>query len=109
MAELEAIAIEAQQLHCQLKLPQISATLERLIVGWLWNLLNSPNPQTVEVDALWIQRLIDLGKQLHLNLCLDEAQELYYKHLHQQDSALRSSAALLELGKELAIEVEVWS
>ncbi|NJR38924.1 MAG: hypothetical protein HC781_08910 [Leptolyngbyaceae cyanobacterium CSU_1_4] len=63
-------------------------------------MLNSPNPQTVEVDALWIQRLVDLGKQLYLNLRLDDAQELYYKHLHQQHSA-----ALLELGRGLAIGV----
>ncbi len=109
LTDLEAIAIEAHQLHCQLKLPQIPATLERLIVRWLWNLLNSPNPQTVEADALWIQRLVDLGKQLHLHLRLDEAQELYYKHLHQQDSAVRSSAVLLELGKGLAIGVEARS
>jgi hypothetical protein len=105
LADLEAIAIEAQQLHCQLKLPQISTTLERLIVCWLWNLLNSPNLQTVEADALWIQRLVDLSKQLHLYLRLDDAQELYYKHLHEQDSVVRSSAALLELGKGLAIAV----
>jgi len=54
-----------------------------------------------------MERLIDLSQQLHLELRLDDSQELYYKHLHQQDSVVRSSAALLELGKGLAIEVGV--
>jgi hypothetical protein len=48
--------------------------------------------------------LVDLGKQLNLHLRLDDAQELYYKHL-QQEPEMRSSAALLELGKRLAIDV----
>jgi alpha-amylase/alpha-mannosidase (GH57 family) len=104
LADLEAIATEAKQLHCQLKHPQIAATLERLIICWLWSLLGDPNSATIEEDALWIQRLLALGKQLNLHLRLDDAQELYYKHL-QQDLAIQRSAALLELGKGLAIEM----
>jgi alpha-amylase/alpha-mannosidase (GH57 family) len=101
LADLEAIAVEARQLRCQLKLPQIAEILERLIVRSLWNLLNSPNAETLEADVLWIKRLVGLGNQLHLHLRLDEAQELYYQHLPYESEALR------ELGKGLAIGVEL--
>jgi alpha-amylase/alpha-mannosidase (GH57 family) len=106
LADLEAIAIEARQLHCQLKHPQIPLTLERLIICWLWSLLGSPNPETVAEDALWIERIIQLGQHLNLHLRLDDAQELYYKHL-QQEPEMRNSAALVKLGQALAIDVEL--
>jgi hypothetical protein len=54
-----------------------------------------------------MERLIDLSQQLHLELRLDDSQELYYKHLQQKDSVVRSSVALQELGRGLAIEVGV--
>ncbi|NJL39075.1 MAG: DUF3536 domain-containing protein [Leptolyngbyaceae cyanobacterium SM1_4_3] len=84
LAELEAIATEANHLHCQLKLPQISQTLQRLVLRSLWHLLHNFNPKTVETDAQLLERLIDLGNQLHLSLPLDRAQELYLKSLHSE-------------------------
>jgi alpha-amylase/alpha-mannosidase (GH57 family) len=84
MAELEAIATEADHLRCQLKQPQIRQILERLVLRSLWHLLQTPDPATAEGDIQWIHRLLDLGDRLHLSLFLDRAQELYFKSLHNQ-------------------------
>jgi hypothetical protein len=64
----------------------------------LWNLLHNSPGETLETDAQWITRLVNLGQQLNLHLRLDEAQELYYQQLPYESEALR------QLGKALAIE-----
>jgi alpha-amylase/alpha-mannosidase (GH57 family) len=98
LTDLEAIAVEANQLRCHIKLPQIREILERLILRSLWNLLHNSPGETLETDAQWITRLVNLGQQLNLHLRLDEAQELYYQQLPYESEALR------QLGKALAIE-----
>ena len=135
LAELEAIATEANHLRCQIRQPQIKQTLERLILRSLWHLLNDISPATLEVDVCWIARLIAIGQQLHLPLLLDRAQELYFRSLQHQivpqhllprllDVALSEPAGktsehsaclnvtdlhhLLKLGQILQVEVEVW-
>ncbi|HEY9643929.1 MAG TPA: DUF3536 domain-containing protein [Coleofasciculaceae cyanobacterium] len=84
LLELEAIAHEADHLHCQLKMPQIKQTLERLIGRSLWSLLQTFEAETIESDIRWVERLIELGDQLHLCLSLDRVQELYISHLYRQ-------------------------
>jgi alpha-amylase/alpha-mannosidase (GH57 family) len=129
MAELEAIATEANHLHCQLKPPQIKQTLERLVLRSLWHLLHDFNSETLTADIQWVERLIDLGNALHLDLSLDRAQELYYKSLHGQilpqlverysdpqkpsQIILEQQCSLhlrqlLQLGQKLAIDVTPW-
>jgi len=135
LAELEAIATEANHLRCQIRQPQIKQTLERLILRSLWHLLHDISPATLEVDVCWIARLIAIGQQLHLHLLLDRAQELYFRSLQHQivpqhllprllDVALLEPAGqtsehsasldvtdlhhLLKLGQILQVEVEVW-
>jgi alpha-amylase/alpha-mannosidase (GH57 family) len=134
LADLEAIATEANHLHCQLKLPQVKETLERLVLRSLWHLLHDFNPSTIAADVHWLERLIDLGQQLHLGVSLDRAQELYVKHLHSQilpqflawqrhqatqpDLAIGDIPAMqrslfqirqmLKLGQKLAIDVTPW-
>ncbi len=83
LAELEAIATETNQLHCHLDIPEAKQTLEQLILRSLWQLLHDTNPATLEADIQKIERLIDVGCQLHLNSCLDRAQELYFSCLRQ--------------------------
>ncbi|MEP0920840.1 DUF3536 domain-containing protein [Leptolyngbya sp. ST-U4] len=124
LTELEAIATEAAHLHCPIKPPQIKQTLERLILRSLWNLLHNLNPDTIETDATWIDRLIALGTHFNLGLSLDRAQELYFRHLHGHilpdltgTSGDRPSEAwtiaqlrpLLKLGETLAIDLRGWS
>jgi alpha-amylase/alpha-mannosidase (GH57 family) len=84
LTELTAIAHEAQQLHCQLKPIQIQSTLERLILRFLWNLLNQEHFETLESDVQWVKQLVLLGDRFQFHLNLDPAQEVYYRYLHQQ-------------------------
>lgn len=83
LAELEAIATEAQHLRCQLNIPQGTQTLEQLLTRSLWQLLHDSNPATIEADIQRLERLIDVGHQLNLGLSLDRVQELYFSCLHQ--------------------------
>ncbi|NJO42682.1 MAG: DUF3536 domain-containing protein [Cyanobacteria bacterium RU_5_0] len=84
LIDLEAIATEAAHLHCQLKPPQIRQTLERLVQRSLWSLLNTLNPETIDAEIQWIERLLNLADKFHLDLFLDRAQELYFKILHSE-------------------------
>ena len=84
LAELEAIASEANHLHCQLKLPEGKRTLEQLILRSLWQILYNGHPTTLEDDIQSLERMIEVGNQLHLDLSLDRVQEVYYNYLHNQ-------------------------
>lgn len=84
LAELEAIAIEASNMHCSLNLSEARQTLERLILRSLWHLLKEPNLDTAEAEVHNLGRLIDLATQLGLSLSLDRAQELYFRCLHDR-------------------------
>jgi alpha-amylase/alpha-mannosidase (GH57 family) len=79
LAELEAIATEATILRCHLNIPDGKQALERMILRVIWQLLYDLNLTTAEVDLDRLVRLIDLGKQLHLNVSIDRAQELYLR------------------------------
>lgn len=127
IAELEAIASEADHLRCQLKLPEIRHILERLVLRSLWHLLYSFNTETAEADMQWMERLLNLGQQLHLHLGLDHVQELYLRGLHNQIAPQLLAEALedgmpdslvpwklaqirqfLQLGQRLAVDVQGW-
>lgn len=130
LSELEAVAAEADHLRCQLKLPQIQQTLERMILRSLWHLLHSFNPETAEADIQWIERLLTLSERLHLHLAMDRAQEVYFKGLHRQvlpqlaqqsmpphecpapiakpEWSLIQIRQFLKLGQRLAIDVQSW-
>lgn len=117
-AELDAIAREATLLRCHIRTPQIQQTLERLILRWLWQLLQALDPAYLQEGVEAIEHLIDLGYQLNLNLALDRAQELYHKVVRsltpQQTAAVKVDLTgsvnggvwlpLLRLGQKLAIE-----
>lgn len=85
LAELGAIATEVSHLGCQLNLTEARKTLERLILRLLWQLLYDFNPSRVEMDLQKLERLIELGQHLCLNLSLEQAQELYFGFLYEQD------------------------
>ncbi len=119
IAELEAIAVEADQLHCRLQLTEGKHIVQRLILRSLWQLLQDFQTETIAVEANWLQRLIDLGDRLRLGLSLDRAQELYLRSLRDsvvpqllaQPVALRVAALedlrqLLLLGQRLAVDVD---
>jgi alpha-amylase/alpha-mannosidase (GH57 family) len=136
LVELEAIATEANHLHAKLNISEAKPTLEKLILRSLWQLLHDDNPDTLAGDIHRVERLIELGNQLHLGLSLDRCQELYFSCLHnriapqcqlaiqsqlvQQENGSAGSSKLdtyqnipqlrqlLQLGQKLAVDVSSW-
>ncbi|MBL1175423.1 DUF3536 domain-containing protein [Pantanalinema sp. GBBB05] len=132
LAELEAIATEAKHLHAHLNVPEARQILERVIVRSLWNLLHQFNPDTLQAEIHRLDRLIKLGQQIHLNVSLAAAQELYLQQFQrwivpqcqQKLNAMQQELTvpgkptttlklvhlrmLLELGQKLAIDLAGW-
>ncbi|MBM0742097.1 DUF3536 domain-containing protein [Phormidium sp. CLA17] len=133
LAELEAIATEAAQMHYYVQLPEAQQTLERLILHSLRNILQAFNPATLTADLERMRQLISLGQQLNLNLSLAHAQEFYLRSLHhwivpqclawiaatqdldrvaaygkKSEIRLTHLRLLLRLGQMLAIDVTGW-
>jgi alpha-amylase/alpha-mannosidase (GH57 family) len=138
LAELKAIATEANHMRCQLKIPQGKETIEKLILRSLWQLLHDANPETVQSDIDRIERLIAIGNLLHLGLSLDRCQELYFSCLQTRiipqcqlaiqaqliseqnngskpaklspktDWPIIQLRQLLHLGEKLAVDVSFW-
>ncbi|HEY9300747.1 MAG TPA: glycoside hydrolase, partial [Phormidium sp.] len=84
IAELEAIAIEANSMHCQLKIREGKQVMERLILRLLWHLLHDANPTTMEVEINRLERMVDVSYRLNLGLSLDRAQEIFANALSKQ-------------------------
>ena len=105
LLELEAIATEAYHLHCNLTALEAKQILERLIQRSLWQLLQGFNAETAEREVQRLERLLDLGQQLRLDLNLAQAQELYLHWL--QSSRDDSQLYLLQLGQKLAVNVAI--
>lgn len=130
LAELDAIATEAEHMRCRVDLPEAKQTLERLVLQVLHHLLSEFDPATLSTDLARLDRLIALGQQMQLNLSLAQAQELYFASLnewivpeclkwsnnHAQSNGVNSEPrvslphlrALLRLGQLLAIDVAGW-
>ncbi|MBD2043544.1 DUF3536 domain-containing protein [Microcoleus sp. FACHB-672] len=106
LAELEAIATEANHLRCRLNLPEVKQTLEQLVLRSLWELLQNGASATFEADFQRIERIIALGRQLNLGLEIDRAQELYFNWLQtEQITDLGQLRRLLQLGQMLVVDV----
>ena len=123
MAELGAIATEAENFQCQLNILKAKKALEETIVCLLLQLLYEGDPTTLEKDVARLELAIVLGEKLNLDLALDRAQEIYFDCLHQRivpdclvahDSPtscpwnITQIKPLLKLGKTLAIDVSCW-
>jgi alpha-amylase/alpha-mannosidase (GH57 family) len=123
LAQLKAIATEAELIHCQLNVPEGKKSLERLIWQRLWQVLYNNHVDQLENNVQRISRIVEIGDRLHLNLCLDRIQELYYQYLEElmipqcltqtNDSHLCRWDSwqirwLLKLGKTLKIDVSKW-
>lgn len=135
LAELEAIATEAAHLRCHLNLPEAKQTLERLILRSLWHLLYNFDPATAATTLQQLERFIEVGQQLNLNLALARAQEVYFHRFYspmlnaknliamnqgeslgrvesEHDWVMQLSSAhlrqFLHLGQKLALDVNGW-
>jgi alpha-amylase/alpha-mannosidase (GH57 family) len=118
LVELEAIAKEAKNLHCQLNIHDGKMMLEQLILRSLWQLLHDPNG-TFDADIQRLESLIDIGYLLNIGICLERSQELYFSCLHSQISShctatlasgqdTHQSRHLLKLGQKLGVDVSPW-
>ncbi len=123
LASLEAIAHEANHMRCQLSVPEVKQILEQLILRSLWHLLYDRKLELLESELQTLERMIDLGDQLHLGLVLDRPQEIYFNCLQsqivpnclyqQEDESgkaicqwnLSQIPSLLKLGQKLAVDV----
>ncbi len=119
IVELEAIATEAKHLRCQLNIPDGKQILEQLIVRSLWQLLHDANG-SFNADIQQLERLIDVGDQLNIDISLHRSQELYFSCLHNQiiplcitslnnEEDIHQCRQLLKLGKKLAVDVSMIS
>jgi len=117
IVELEAIATEAKHLHCRLNIPDGKQILEQLIVRSLWQLLHDANG-SFNADIQQLDRLIDIGDQLNIDISLHRSQELYFSCLHSQiiplclttlsnEEDIHQCRQLLKLGKKLAVDVSM--
>lgn len=112
LSELEAIANEAQQLRCQIRLPEVRQILERMILRTLWYLLYELDLLTAESQIQMLMGLLRVGYQICDGLACDRAQELYLRHLQTtilplvQGNPDEQAVAnrFLELGDRLAID-----
>lgn len=82
LAELEAIATEAEHLNCSLNLPKSRQTIEKLILQALWHLLHAYDAEHADQEIECLERLINSGHRLRVGVTLDRAQELYLRYLY---------------------------
>ncbi|MBN3885518.1 MULTISPECIES: DUF3536 domain-containing protein [unclassified Nostoc] len=116
--ELEAIATEAKHLRCRLNIPDGKQMLEQLIARSLWQLLHDANG-SFNADIQLLERLIDVGDQLNIDISLQRSQELYFSCLQSQIAPVCITSVgnegdnqclqLLKLGKKLAVDVSIIS
>ncbi|WP_373526459.1 DUF3536 domain-containing protein [Nostoc sp.] len=119
IVELEAIATEAKHLRCRLNIPDGKQILEQLIARSLWQLLHDANG-SFNADIQQLERLIDVGDQLNIDISLQRSQELYFSCLHSQiiplcittlgnEEDTHQCRQLLKLGQKLAVDVSMIS
>ncbi|BAY76044.1 glycoside hydrolase family protein [Nostoc linckia NIES-25] len=117
IVELEAIATEAKHLRCRLNIPDGKQILEQLIVRSLWQLLHDANG-SFNADIQQLERLIDIGDRLNIDISLHRSQELYFSCLHSQiiplclttlsnEEDIYQCRQLLKLGKKLAVDISM--
>lgn len=125
LLELEAVVTEADNLRCQLKIAEVKETLERVIQHQVQELVTQQNRQTLMEDIDNIGRMINIGKQLNLELYLEPVQEIYFHYLerellpicqlwHQQSGGAGEVAGwslleihqLLSFGKVLKVDID---
>ena len=120
LAEIAAIATEAQHLTCQLELPEAKVVLEQLTLRLLRQLLYNGDRKNTIADSQRITTIIDLAEQLNLDLSLCKSQELYFACFQEKiipkcivkSRGCRWSKSqlkpLLALGNKLGIDVDCW-
>ena len=114
LMQLETIAQEAQQFHCDCYLPEGQRILEGIIWRSLHHFLSHPRSSSLLEDVDWLRRLIELGHTLG-GVSLARAQELYWHSISdwlqrvEHSDPTQANAKLkplLKLAHYLAIDPE---
>jgi len=127
IAELDAVAKEANNIGCNLDRVEAAKILERAILNHLWYLVhdddsnksngksngesNGKNDSSrgISYSVNQIEQVIDLAERLKISLNLERCQELYLSYLNkvtiEEDYNLAASdlEKLLELGEKIGI------
>ncbi|MEB3214238.1 MAG: DUF3536 domain-containing protein [Leptolyngbyaceae bacterium] len=126
LAELQAIATEAEYLKCTLSLPQARLLLEDQIMCVLQHLIHDHDNETFDAAFDCLRQLIAVGDRFKLCVSLSHAQELYMNHFHntmmptihecqqkvyalpdpEQCTEILQLRNLLHVGKALCIDVQ---
>lgn len=116
LAELEAIANEAHQLHCQVRTAEMRTVLERVILRAIWHLLYELDLETAIEEITILERLLVVGREVCAGLSCDRAQELYLRRLqaavvplfHGDERQRAIAQRLIHLGQCLSVDVALW-
>jgi alpha-amylase/alpha-mannosidase (GH57 family) len=101
LTELEAIATEAETLHCNLNQPEANQILQRIIERSLWQLLYESDATPPSLSLHQLERLLTLNHHLNLQVSLAKAQETYLHWRYLRSAS--APAALLALGTPLGM------
>jgi len=88
LAELEAIASEAETVNCTLRLPNAAPVLEHLLNHLIHQVLYHFDLTHVLSQIHAIERLLTVAERLGVILNLDRIQELYFYRFNQQIAPL---------------------
>ncbi|MEE3719000.1 DUF3536 domain-containing protein [Tumidithrix elongata RA019] len=85
IAELDAVAIEADHLGCNINRAEAAKILQRSIVQQIWQLIHHDRTSDPSIfnSLSQIEQALDLAFRLHLSLDLNQAQELLLDYLQQ--------------------------
>ncbi len=100
---------QALQMRCDLGTPRVCKAWTALVHQSLEHLLNHGDWVRESTN---LHQLLYFSRQLHLNLSLEPAQELYYDYLaqlHTKGEHSPHGVQILDLAKELALDIHQWS
>jgi alpha-amylase/alpha-mannosidase (GH57 family) len=118
IAELDAIAKEANHIGCNLDRTEAAKILEGAILNHLWQLVYSDKKSDVGSAGITrsidqIEQVLDLAERLKIFLNLNHSQELYLSYLTQAtieeypNLATLDVTKLLELGERMGIACQI--
>ncbi len=109
LLDLKAIAKEANNLKCNLKLPEGKKILEQLMVKDLTKILSKDELKISIQEIETLQLIIEIGEKLDLNLSRDKVQEICYHYIksHRNITDFANQKHLIKLGKIFAISVNI--
>jgi alpha-amylase/alpha-mannosidase (GH57 family) len=120
--ELRAIATEARELGCNLKLEEATALIDRLVQRQLWQLVHAFDAAQLLHRLQQLNQWLTIAQELGLPVAGDRAQELYLscieEHIAPQYPQIleqpepkftpESLGTLLTLGQRLQVDVGKW-